>query len=370
MDQIPAEILVLAVDDDAEFCRIITHYLTEDPRYRVITAGSGRDALQIMNETPVSAIIADYQMPEMDGLDLLRIIRAQGNDIPFIIFTGQGCESVAIQALNEGADFYLVKGEDPGPQFLVLCKNLGEIVAKRQADEALKISEAENRRMLSLLKTTVDELAAANKKLNLLSDVTRHDILNQVHAIFNYLDLAENESNSDACNQYLKGIEDATTVIHRQIQFTKSYQDLGINAPEWQNLSTIIGGLKKSPGITIINETKKFCIHADPLLPKVFENLLDNSVRHGNGTTKIQVTTTPGDDGEIVITWSDNGKGVPQLDKEKIFEKGHGKNTGFGLFLIREILALTGITIRETGKDGSGACFELYVPKGSIRKIP
>jgi len=152
----PEEISVLAVDDDRKFCEIISHYLSEDPKYSVITAESGKEALEILKTRQISAIIADFQMPDIDGIELLRILRTEGNDIPFVIFTGQGCESVAIQALNEGADFYLVKGEDPGPQFLVLRKNLSEIVARRQADEALRLSEAENRKILSLLRATLD----------------------------------------------------------------------------------------------------------------------------------------------------------------------------------------------------------------------
>jgi signal transduction histidine kinase len=58
---------------------------------------------------------------------------------------------------------------------------------------------------------------------------------------------------------------------------------------------------------------------------------------------------------------------VPLDLKEKIFDKGYGKHTGFGLFLAREILAITGITIHETGLYGKGARFEIKVPKGKYR---
>jgi signal transduction histidine kinase len=69
-----------------------------------------------------------------------------------------------------------------------------------------------------------------------------------------------------------------------------------------------------------------------------------------------------------VIAVADDGIGVPAELKEKIFEKGYGKHTGFGLFLAREILAITGITIQETGTFGKGAVFAITVPEGSFRK--
>lgn len=72
-------------------------------------------------------------------------------------------------------------------------------------------------------------------------------------------------------------------------------------------------------------------------------------------------------DGDGVITCEDNGSGVPVDEKDRIFEKGFGRNTGFGLFISREVLGITGITIRETGEPGKGARFEIVVPKGAWR---
>jgi signal transduction histidine kinase len=69
----------------------------------------------------------------------------------------------------------------------------------------------------------------------------------------------------------------------------------------------------------------------------------------------------------LIIHIEDNGVGIPVQDKEKIFRRGFGKNTGLGLFLAREILSITGITIRETGEYQHGARFELQVPKGVFR---
>jgi signal transduction histidine kinase len=69
----------------------------------------------------------------------------------------------------------------------------------------------------------------------------------------------------------------------------------------------------------------------------------------------------------MTVFWEDNGTGIPQSEKEKIFKRGYGKNTGFGLFLVREVLGLTGISIKETGTPGQGSRFGIKVPKEAYR---
>ena len=72
-------------------------------------------------------------------------------------------------------------------------------------------------------------------------------------------------------------------------------------------------------------------------------------------------------DGVLVLIAEDDGPGIPAGDKERVFDRGFGHNTGLGLFLVRDILGITGITIRETGVPGKGARFEMTVPKGAYR---
>ena len=107
-------------------------------------------------------------------------------------------------------------------------------------------------------------------------------------------------------------------------------------------------------------------VYADPLIGKVFYNLMENSVRHGESVSRISFSSS-GAQGGLVLIYTDDGMGIPATDKEKIFRKGFGRNTGLGLFLTREILAITGITIRETGVEGEGARFEIFVPEGEYR---
>ena len=108
---------------------------------------------------------------------------------------------------------------------------------------------------------------------------------------------------------------------------------------------------------------------ADFLLEKVFYTLLENTLRHGEKVTEIHVSCRELDDG-LMILYEDNGAGVPKEHKEDIFNHKYFRHTGFGLFLSRTILSITGITISETGIPGTGARFEILVPKGAYRLLP
>jgi signal transduction histidine kinase len=68
-----------------------------------------------------------------------------------------------------------------------------------------------------------------------------------------------------------------------------------------------------------------------------------------------------------MIICEDDGNGVAAVNKSKIFERGYGEHTGFGLFLSREILGITGFSIEETGIPGKGARFEIFIPEGSFK---
>jgi signal transduction histidine kinase len=163
-----------------------------------------------------------------------------------------------------------------------------------------------------------------------------------------------------------------TETIGRQILFTRDYESLGTRDPSWQN----IGGLVREAAATINTgevrvETAAadFEMYADPLLGKVFYNLIDNALRYGGSAmTTIRVSAVPSGTGLIVV-FEDNGAGIPAEEKSRIFERGYGKNTGLGLFLAREILDLTGCTITETGNAGQGARFEIRVPAGDFRPV-
>ena len=131
-------------------------------------------------------------------------------------------------------------------------------------------------------------------------------------------------------------------------------------------LSGALSLLTGAPPVSIIADVDALEVFSDPMLEKVFFNLVDNALRHGKTVTEIRFSHAFTKDGVMVIC-RDNGIGVPYNEKEQIFERGVGKNTGFGLFIAREILGITGLSICESGIPGEGARFEILIPRELYR---
>lgn len=224
-------------------------------------------------------------------------------------------------------------------------------------------------RDISGRKRTEEALRVANRQLGLLTSITRHDILNKITVMSGYLELARQGQQDPEMQKYLAQLESNTRSIGEYIDFTRIYQDLGSTKPRWQKIAGLIPASRLPPGITLQAEVGDVAIYADPILEKIFSSLLDNTIRHSGTASTIRVSCCEENDG-LTLLWEDDGRGIPSAEKEKIFCQGYGKNTGFGLFLTREILSMTGITISETGEPGRGARFEIKVPAGCYRVEP
>ena len=133
------KIKLLLIDDEVHFLEASKLYLESlNPNLAIITCSSAKEALKKLSQNLFDVIVSDYMMKGMNGLDLLARLRAKGNTIPFIIFTGQGREEVAIQALNLGADFWLQKGGDSESQFRELINLIEKSYNQKQAEEKLR----------------------------------------------------------------------------------------------------------------------------------------------------------------------------------------------------------------------------------------
>jgi len=210
------------------------------------------------------------------------------------------------------------------------------------------------------------ELVKAARQLSLLTSITRHDILNKIMSIYAFIELIEIKNTNPAVSEYINIIKSEINHIQSQIEFTRVYENLGTHEPRWIPLDSVMPQSFVPPFVTFTMDLCNAFIYADSLLEKVFFNLFDNSIRHGQHVTAIKVFSRESERG-LFIVWEDNGVGIPEGVKEQIFERSYGKNTGLGMFLVREILSLTDITIQETGIYGECARFEILVPKGRYR---
>lgn len=143
-------IRVLCVDDDALSLDLAKAFLEDSGEMTLDTAISGPEALNMMAAKRYDAIISDYGMPSMDGLELLRRVRYRDADIPFILFTGRGREEVVIDACNAGITFYVRKGADVKTQFFELDHKVKQAVARRRAEDNIRTAKQQDRMAMDL----------------------------------------------------------------------------------------------------------------------------------------------------------------------------------------------------------------------------
>ncbi len=214
-----------------------------------------------------------------------------------------------------------------------------------------------------------DALQRANTKLNSFNYITRHEILNHLTVVKGYIELSR------------EGIRDppflltsldkelaAANAIQNLIMFTRDYQNIGILPPAWYNLSKTIKTAAAGVHMGSINlavDIDGVEIYADHVIEKVFFYLIDDAVRFGK-VRKIRFSCNESFE-ELLVICEDDGIGISPDKKEKIFNRQLFQNSGLDMYLSREILSITGISIRETGIFGKGARFEIRVPEGAYR---
>ena len=220
---------------------------------------------------------------------------------------------------------------------------------------------------LSELRKTEEVLREANKKIKLLSSLTRHDIVNHISALNMTLEMIEHESDLEKIR---KNVSSSLGVCNRMeaiIGFTREYENFGEVSSGWQLVCPIIHSAISEQNVDEVRIDNRIPedlrIYAEPILRKVFATLIENSIRHGGNISKISFSIQEGT-GCLFILYEDDGVGIPAEKKELIFEHGYGSHTGIGLFLSREILSITGLTIHECGIENSGVKFEIGIPEG------
>jgi len=369
---------------------------TEEKKYRGIFENSQAGIFtfnlttqKIIEMNGKCAGMLKYGIQDLVNTDLATILPEPQEQDAFIqqihIYSHIGNTELRIQT-KDGAVRHFLVSASLTPNNIVICslvditeRKLAEkVIQKAKDDLEQRVSERTGELLQAneILKAEIQErkrfeaaIQLANRKLNILSSITRHDILNQITAIIMYLTLTEELVTDPQGKEYLSKIEQITHLIQKQIKFTRDYQNIGANAPLWQNVSEVVDKAVKdliSSNIRIENNLGTVEIYADFLLEKVFYNLIDNTIRHGDHVTFIRFGYKREED-SLIILYEDDGKGVPADAKERVFKREYYRNTGYGLFLSQEILSMTGATIKETGEQGIGARFEIRIPKGMFR---
>ena len=239
------------------------------------------------------------------------------------------------------------------------------------AYEEMTSTAEELRQNYDELHKSQQALQQARKKLNLLNTITFQDIQNALFSLEGYIELQKVLPMDERAGAYVKKEKEVAAKISNSLAFARIYQDLGIRPPLWQNVNQTLLYAISHLDISKISrkdDVDGLEIYADPMLETVFFNLVENVTKHGKTATEISLHYRETTD-HLIVFFEDNGAGIPDAEKEKIFERGYGSQKGMGLFLAQEILGITNISIKETGVYGQGARFEITVPKDEYRFV-
>ncbi|WP_292369858.1 PAS domain S-box protein [Methanoregula sp. UBA64] len=219
-------------------------------------------------------------------------------------------------------------------------------------------------RDLSDRKNAEQAAALATRKLVMMQAFTRHETTNTITGLTGLMDMAQKMPEGSDRDRIFSEMKEKAGELQRQMAFTKEYQEVGVKAPRWQAVREMIPA-QEEPAIHCSPQISGLEIYADPLVGKIFSYLAENVVKHGVRATRIDIGAEV--QGPLRLTFRDNGVGIGTEMKSAIFSRKAGETRGMGLFLVSEILMITGITIAETGTPGEGACFEITVPEGGFR---
>ena len=264
--------------------------------------------------------------------------------------TGCVIENEEAQETSEGVRWYLTidsRVHVPGRGIFGIQSIAHDITERKRADESLKV---------------------ANRKLNLLGSISRHDTLNRVTAITGYVAMMESMQVSEQQQAILTRIKDSANAIASIANFTREYREIGLRSPTWQSVASCMDRSVSTlhTGLRVERDFDDIWVLADPMFEKVVHNLIENATKHAENATKLRVSFRDlGTHG--VLVFQDDGCGLTDEQRANLFQPGMGKISGFGLFLSREILDITGIKIEEKGGAGTGARFELSIPQGQFR---
>ena len=213
-------------------------------------------------------------------------------------------------------------------------------------------------------------LKMANDKLSILSQFSSDHLHRSVDQIIETVDEADTHCKDTGIRTYIERIRTLAWNVARQLFLTESYKDLGTLPPVWLSVQRTLETARfpsDDGTVSIRCWTGRLEVYADPLFADVLTHFPENSLRHSNGRIKNIVVTYRETANGLDLCFSDDGAGIPKEKKQQIFEYDAGGHAGIGLFICRQIVEVTDMTIQETGIEGKGARFVIHVPSEGYR---
>ncbi|MDE3060663.1 MAG: response regulator, partial [Pseudomonadota bacterium] len=347
---------ILVVDDSEDDRLLYGRALRQIPgaTCSISEAADGEEAMQHLQKEQPSCILLDYSLPGRNGLDVLKRIRARHPFVPVVMLTGQGSEAVAVAAIQEGAQNYLVKSAiTPDALQRTIQVAIEHCIMQRRIHEQ-------------------------QTSLEIFTRALAHDLKEPVRTIVSFLELiASNEKFSEKSNLYLEHVQHAAERMNRLIDTVYFYTRLDDPAQQVAkdacDVAAVLEDVKQN--LSALIEERKATITYDALpqvyanrmqLVQVLQNLLANAIRHCQTTPSIRISAEDGAN-QWLFSVKDNGPGIEEAHRHKVFEPfkrlNHDSGLGLGLAICKKIIESHGGRIWYESNPDAGATFLFTLPR-------
>lgn len=319
-------------------------------------------SFHILNVNPRFMRLFGYSLNEIKGKHIDDVIVPKDKMEEAIVFDERASkgETYHEDTIRKRKDGSLVPVAFSAAPIIVENQVIGHIAAYKDISQLKKTEEE--------LRQTLEKLAKMNEKLRVVGGLTRHDARNKLSAITGNVYLAKKKlaGNNEVLNN-LKDMELAVAQIVRIFDFAKTYEMIGIEELRYieveKTIDEAVSLFSDLKGVKFINNCRGLTVLADSLLRQLFYNLVDNSLKYGEKIKTITTYYEEIDKDKLKLVYEDDGVGIAESEKKKLFQEGYGRGTGYGLYLIRKMCEGYGWNIEETGKEGEGAQFTMIIPR-------
>lgn len=367
-------IRVLYMEDDAGAARLFQKRL-QRKGYTVDLAKDGEEGIAMYNAAPYDVVAVDQKMPVYDGLEVIRILAAQGELPPIVMITGVGDERIAVEAMKLGARDYIVK--DVAGGYLELLPSVLEQVMhqqrlleeKRQAEEALR--------------QHAKELQIRNEDLEAFSRSVAHDLKMPLSAVVGFASFLREHHAGMSEEEFLENIDiivqsgnSMSKIINallllarvRKEEIEREPLDMGSIVAEAQRRLSMM--IKEHQARIIASPTWPIASGYGPWIEEVWVNYLSNAIKHGGSPPHVEIGATPLDDGMVRFWIRDNGGGISPQQQAHLFHpftqlnKNNCGGHGLGLSIVRRIVEKLGgqVGVQSEGVPGKGSLFTFTLP--------
>ena len=362
------QLTVLIVEDNPGDIRLVREILDEtDPgQFCVVCADQLAQVAERLLETTIDVVLLDLSLPDASGLDTLKQMQLAAADLPIIVLTGNNDDGIALQAVQAGAQDYLLK------------HNLDSRLLAR----VLRYAIERKRYEVTLRNALIKEKDLNELKSRFVSMVS-HEFRNPLAAIqsssdllSNYSDRMPEEQNTKHFNSIRTQIQHLTLLLNDMLEFNKA-ESVGLQFHPLPidfraSCQVVVDEMQQLAGRReikfIVNGLVEAVEMDTNLLRRALLNLLSNAVKYSPDGSVIEFSVTRGKE-EIVLCIQDQGIGIPEEELSRLFEVFHRATnvgnipgTGLGLAIVKQAVEAHGGTIAVDSQLTVGTTFTISIP--------